>query len=59
MWKYTVAELRVRMGDELNLRDDLNGFGIFGWELVCMEWIDCKIEKETKRVICTFKQRAE
>ena len=59
MWKYTVVELRFRMGDELNLRDDLNEFGKCGWELVCMEWRDCEIEKGTKRVICTFKQRAE
>jgi hypothetical protein len=59
MWKYTVVELDFKMGGEIDLRNDLNSFGEQGWELVTMEWRDCEIIKGKKRIICTFKQRAE
>jgi hypothetical protein len=59
MWIYTEVEFRARMGEVLFFRDDFIQFRKGGWELIDVKWRDCKIEKETKGVICTFKKRAK
>jgi hypothetical protein len=61
MWEYTVFEYHYSRNNELHFRDQLNGFGKVGWELVSTQQREpySKVEKYDIVIVCLFKRKCE